>query len=280
MRNSLTLPDTFGGALRLLRKRAQLTQDELGRAVGYSREQIARLENGTRLPDLAVIAALFVPALFERQETPLVEQFMALAGQTRTDQQVTITHTRRTRVQLSSETIAAPGRPQHLPPAPLVPLLGRDQDVAELRALLRTARLVTLVGAPGIGKSRLALEVANLAAAEFADGAVWVPLADAASAADVPYAVVRALALTPSPSQSPEEAIADYLSTRRLLVAQAALHQPHAAGPVWRAGVAAGAAARARPGAAARSDRLGRDAGHATAAGAGPRGRSRLQADR
>ncbi len=219
MRNSLTLPDTFGGALRLLRKRAQLTQDELGRAVGYSREQIARLENGTRLPDLAVIAALFVPALFERQETPLVEQFMALAGQTRTDQQVTITHTRRTRVQLSSETIAAPGRPQHLPPAPLVPLLGRDQDVAELRALLRTARLVTLVGAPGIGKSRLALEVANLAAAEFADGAVWVPLADAASAADVPYAVVRALALTPSPSQSPEEAIADYLSTRRLLVA-------------------------------------------------------------
>lgn len=218
MRNSLTLPDTFGDALRLLRKRAQLTQDELGRAVGYSREQIARLENGTRLPDLAVIAALFVPALFERQETRLVEQFMALAGQTRADQQVTITHTRRTRVQLSNETIAAPSRPLHLPPAPLVPLLGRDQEVAELRALLRTARLVTLMGAPGIGKSRLALEVANLAAAEFADGAVWIPLADVAAAEDVPYAVVRALALTPSPNQSPAEAIADYLAARRLLL--------------------------------------------------------------
>ncbi|HNU05976.1 MAG TPA: helix-turn-helix transcriptional regulator, partial [Anaerolineae bacterium] len=55
-----TLPDTFPEALRLLRKRARLTQDEMGRAVGYSREQIARLENGSRLPDLAVIAALFV----------------------------------------------------------------------------------------------------------------------------------------------------------------------------------------------------------------------------
>ena len=64
-----TLPDTFSAALRLLRKRARLTQDELGRAVGYSREQIARLENGSRLPDLAVIAALFVPVLFRTQRT-------------------------------------------------------------------------------------------------------------------------------------------------------------------------------------------------------------------
>ncbi|MCB0231967.1 MAG: helix-turn-helix transcriptional regulator, partial [Anaerolineae bacterium] len=50
-----TLPDDFGDALRLLRKRARLTQDEMGRAAGYSREQIARLENGSRLPDLAVV---------------------------------------------------------------------------------------------------------------------------------------------------------------------------------------------------------------------------------
>ncbi|HNB88695.1 MAG TPA: helix-turn-helix transcriptional regulator, partial [Anaerolineales bacterium] len=53
--------NTFGDALKYLRKRAHLTQDELGRAVGYSREQIARLENGSRVPDLAVVAALFVP---------------------------------------------------------------------------------------------------------------------------------------------------------------------------------------------------------------------------
>ena len=43
-----TLPDTFPEALRLMRKRARLTQDEMGRAVGYSREQIARLESGSR----------------------------------------------------------------------------------------------------------------------------------------------------------------------------------------------------------------------------------------
>ncbi|MBK7896007.1 MAG: helix-turn-helix transcriptional regulator [Anaerolineaceae bacterium] len=50
MNQLLTLPDSFGPALRFLRKRARLTQDELGRAVAGSREQIARLENGSRLP--------------------------------------------------------------------------------------------------------------------------------------------------------------------------------------------------------------------------------------
>jgi tetratricopeptide (TPR) repeat protein len=55
--------NAFGGALRFHRKRARITQDELGRAVGYSREHIAHLESGRRLPDVTTIAALFVPAL-------------------------------------------------------------------------------------------------------------------------------------------------------------------------------------------------------------------------
>ena len=91
------LPTTFSSALRFLRKRAQLTQDELGRAVGYSREQIARLENGSRLPDLAVVAALFIPALRLEREAPLVEQFLNLAGKTRSAQHITVTRTRQDR---------------------------------------------------------------------------------------------------------------------------------------------------------------------------------------
>ncbi|HSN75115.1 MAG TPA: tetratricopeptide repeat protein [Anaerolineae bacterium] len=213
-----TLPETFPEALRLLRKRSRLTQDEMGRAVGYSREQIARLENGSRLPDLAVLAALFVPALFQRQETALVEQFLALAGRTRSDQQVTITRTRETRVQLTSETIVAPAAPLHRPPAPLLPLIGRAGDVADLLALLQSARLLTIVGAPGIGKSRLALEVANQAMPCFADGVAFVPLADVAAAGDVPVAVLRALGLMPSAGQPVDQAIEAYLAPRRLLL--------------------------------------------------------------
>lgn len=218
MHISSSLPDTFGEALRFLRKRARLTQDELGRAVGYSREQIARLENGSRLPDLAVIAALFVPALLLERDRQLVEQFLTLAGQTRADQQVTVTHTRQTRLQLVSETVVTPAAPSHTPPVPLLPLIGRATEVADLLALLQTARLITLVGAPGIGKSRLALELAHQAMPCFADGAVFVPLADVTLAADMPYAVLHALSITPSAQQTAESAILSYLSPRQLLL--------------------------------------------------------------
>ncbi len=139
----IPLPDTFAAALRFLRKRARLTQEELGRSVGYSREQIARLENGSRLPDLAVIAALFVPALLLGRERALVEQFLALAGQTRRDVKVTITHTKETHVQLVEE-IEVAARPLFSPPAPLWPLLGRQAEIEALLALLQSARLVTI----------------------------------------------------------------------------------------------------------------------------------------
>ena len=52
--------DTFGAMLKFLRRRARLTQIQLGIAVGYNEAHISRLENGQRLPDLASLAALFV----------------------------------------------------------------------------------------------------------------------------------------------------------------------------------------------------------------------------
>ncbi|MBP6789462.1 MAG: helix-turn-helix domain-containing protein, partial [Candidatus Promineofilum sp.] len=217
MRHALTLPDTFGASLRFLRKRAQLTQDELGRAVGYSREQIARLENGSRLPDLAVVAALFVPALLPERDRALTEQFLALAGRTRRDVQLTVTRTQETRIELVETTAVAPS-PRYAPPAPLLPLLGRQADVAELLARLRTARLITLIGAPGIGKTRLALEVGHAARAGFGDGAAFVSLAEAQTAADIPYAVLQALSLTPAAGQSPADALCDALRPRQLLL--------------------------------------------------------------
>lgn len=213
-----TLPDTFGAALRFLRKRARLTQEELGRSVGYSREQIARLENGSRLPDLAVIAALFVPILIGERERALVEQFLALAGRTRQSVELKITQTTETHIELVRETEIATDRPRYCPPAPLLPLLGRQIEVEELLGYLRAVRLITIVGAPGIGKTRLALEVANIALAQFADGAVFISLAEVQSAADLPYTVLRHLALTPSPQQSPEDAILDALAPRRILI--------------------------------------------------------------
>lgn len=67
----MTHPLTFGPLLRQMRKRAGMTQSDLAAAVGYSVSLISSLERGSRLPDVATVAALFVPALGLQEEPRL-----------------------------------------------------------------------------------------------------------------------------------------------------------------------------------------------------------------
>ncbi len=86
--------------------------------------------------------------------------------------------------------------PNNLPPQ-LYPLLGRTLDVPALTARLRdpTVRLLTLTGTPGIGKTRLALQVAAEALPQYAGGAWFVPLAPVQDATRVPAAIAQAMGL-------------------------------------------------------------------------------------
>jgi TolB-like protein/Tfp pilus assembly protein PilF/DNA-binding XRE family transcriptional regulator len=79
---------TFGELLRYLRRRAGLTQTELSIAVGYSDAQISRLEQNSRLPNLATVQARFLPVLRLKNEPAAREQLLRLverAQQQRTD---------------------------------------------------------------------------------------------------------------------------------------------------------------------------------------------------
>jgi predicted ATPase/DNA-binding CsgD family transcriptional regulator len=80
-------------------------------------------------------------------------------------------------------------------PAPLTTLLGREREVAAVTALLRRPdiRLVSLVGPGGVGKTRLAIEVATLTETDFADGTTFVPLAAVPEAALVASELARSL---------------------------------------------------------------------------------------
>ena len=98
-------------------------------------------------------------------------------------------------------------------------LIGREADVDGIASAMRSHRLVTLTGVGGVGKTRLALEVASLLADEFPDG-VWVfELASVVDPAAVPDAVAAVLGITQQPGMTMRESVAATLDGRiRLLV--------------------------------------------------------------
>ena len=108
--------------------------------------------------------------------------------------------------------------PGNLRPA-TTSLIGRESEVGEIEAALKTHRVVTLTGVGGVGKTRLALEVAARLADEFPDG-VWVfELAAVTDPAAVPDAVAALLGITQQPGKTVGESVADALEGRvRLLV--------------------------------------------------------------
>jgi len=83
-------------------------------------------------------------------------------------------------------------------PTPITSFIGRIVELRQVKILLHSGRLVTLVGPPGSGKTRLGLEVAHDLNADLADGAVMVELSEVADAELVPQAVSTALGI-PAP---------------------------------------------------------------------------------
>ncbi|MDP1820445.1 MAG: AAA family ATPase, partial [Acidimicrobiales bacterium] len=103
-------------------------------------------------------------------------------------------------------------------PVKLTTFVGRSDEVAELHDLVCRTRLLTLTGAGGCGKSRLAAHVARQALPSFPDGAWFVELAPISEPELVPAAVAHILGVRPSPDQSELDAVIAFLAPRRALV--------------------------------------------------------------
>ncbi len=103
-------------------------------------------------------------------------------------------------------------------PAQATSFLGRDNDLAEVRKLLRDARLVTLTGVGGVGKTRLAVQAAADAAAAYKDGAWLVELAGIADPSAIGRAVAAVLGIAQAQGKTIEESIADALTGRQMLI--------------------------------------------------------------
>lgn len=104
-------------------------------------------------------------------------------------------------------------------PQELDSFVGRERELRELRRLVATTRALTLCGPGGIGKSRLALRLLALLAAEFPDGACFVDLADLRQPDLVIPQVAAAAGISEEPGRPLADTLADALASRRLLLA-------------------------------------------------------------
>jgi predicted ATPase/DNA-binding winged helix-turn-helix (wHTH) protein len=109
-------------------------------------------------------------------------------------------------------------RSKHNLPYRLTSFIGREQEIAQLEELVMANRLVTLTGASGAGKTRLAIQVASQLVDRFPDGVWSVELAALSDPQLVPQAVAQALEVKEQPARPVFETLGDYLASKKLLL--------------------------------------------------------------
>ncbi len=207
-------PSTFGQWVKRLRVQRDLTQEMLAELVYCSVQSIRFFESGKRRPALDMAERLANVLAVDADQR---ESFIRLA---RTNPPADI-ETETPPPATPDETPVLPQPPVLSSlPATATPLIGRDVESRILQQLLlqEQCRLVTLIGAGGMGKTRLALACAEVLAPRYTHGAGFVALAALDDAQHLSVAVAHALNIPLKGSRAPTEQLLDALASRRLLL--------------------------------------------------------------
>jgi predicted ATPase/DNA-binding XRE family transcriptional regulator len=200
---------SFGRLIKTRRRSLDLTQEDLARRVGYSVITIRKVESDERRPSRQLAERLARCLNIDPDERPA---FVSLARATGPDDRPEL-----------AERVWSPGQEDRPPtnlPSPLTRLIGREQDVADVRTRLlqKGVRLVSLVGPPGIGKTRLGLQVAADVLHYFPDGVYFIGLAPLSDPALVVPTIARTLGVGQPSADALLARLVEHLQDRRVLL--------------------------------------------------------------
>ena len=201
---------TCGQLLRRYRQAARLTQEELAERSGYSANYLSKLERDQRQPPQVALDRLADVLGLGSQDR---DRLRAARDQ----------HRPAPAAQPAQPSLQPSPQPHPLPPPlplPLTTLLGRDAELAVLARLLGRpdVRLVTVVGPGGVGKTRLALEVAAQRRGDYAGGVWFVDLAPLGDPALVVPAIAHTLGVRERGGRPLRAALEDELREKHLLL--------------------------------------------------------------
>lgn len=202
---------SFGELLRHHRLVAGLSQEALAERAGLSTDAIRALERGRRTAPRAETLAMLANtlALSPPDRTFFVSAATGLA----------LVSTA-TGLALPRDAPRPDDLPPRLLPVPLTALIGREGEVAAITQLFRAdgARLVTLTGPGGVGKTRLALAVAHALHAAYPNGVTFVDLSALRDPLLIEPAMVQGLGLREDGAVSPREMLIEYLREKQVLL--------------------------------------------------------------
>jgi len=219
-------PELFGALLRRHRLTAGLTQEALAERAGVSVRNIQALERGINKPYRDTLTRLAAALTLEGEDRA---RFAAMALATPRRRPTTSNG-------LTAQPAAVTTRAAHaLVPLPmsLTSFVGRTREIAVVRDLVRQgARLVTLTGVGGTGKTRLVLQVAQEVRENFRDGVAFVDLSTIRDPALAPATIAHALGLRGGTDRTLPDRLAAYLRPRQMLLVLDNVEQVLSAAPL------------------------------------------------